>query len=1460
MASKNNIDYLKKQLEISTKNHYSFGIANNSDLLGDAYVSSGKYEMAIEYYKKSLEIYNEIDDLLEKIKCNFKLANSHYKLAQYHTAIEYCKKSLEISATIDEPSGVANSNCLLGNAYCRIGEYKEAIKYYEKGLEISTAIGDQSGIANNNGNLGNAYLRLGEYQKAIKYYEKGLEISTAIGDQSGIANKIGNLGNAYRNLGEYQKAIKYYEKGLEINTAIGDQSGIASNNGNLGNAYLCLGEYQKAIKYYEKGLEISSTIGDQLGIANKNGNLGNAYWNLGEYQKAIKYCEKGLEISSAIGDQLGIANHNGNLGNAYLCLGEYQKAIKYYEKGLEISSTIGNQSGIASNNGNLGNAYFSLGEYKKAIKYCEKGLEISTAIGDQSGIAYWNGNLGNAYLRLGEYQKAIKYYEKGLELSSTIGDQSEIANINGNLGNAYLSLGEYQKAIKYYEKGLEISTAIGYQSRIANTNGNLGDAYLRLGDYQKAIKYYEKGLQISTAIGDQSQIAYNNCNLGNAYCNLGEYQKAIKYYEKGLEISTAIGDQPGMVNNNSNLGNAYLRLGDYQKAIKYYENGLEISTAIGVQSQIANNNGNLGNAYLRLRDYQKAIKYYDKGLEISTAIGDQSQIADNNGNLGNAYCNLGEYQKAIQYSEKGLEISTAIGDQSGIANNNNSLGNTYRNLGEYQKAIKYYEKGLEINSAIGDQSSIAITYSNLGYAYLDSGEYGDARSHLEEAIMLFDKIFFNFVPDANKLSYTPHHFKTHRFLMSCFLSLERAKSSLLVIDLGKAKELHFCIEKYKNCAATEINDFTRTTWNRIRACEEEIEIEEIQQILQMGKKDTSILVYGFDHEGSLIVWVLNEDFVFRKVDAANKTILSLMAKLLKMVNVNVGRNSSFQENVSVVNTSNPVNCPFEILSRGPHLKDAKFDSCGQEILKELFQLLIDPVKNSLEGNKLIVVPDKQLFFTPFSSLVDENDRFLTSKYSIQITPSLHTLKASMQRENNSNFGFAMFIGNPETSLKVADLPGAAEEVEYLASLFEANPLLGREARKQVVIQLLGEASIIHIAAHAEPSRGEIVLAPDQPCLPVLNPDSYLLTQRDIQSISVQARLVVLCCCFTGRGEVSSEGVVGIARSFLAAGARSVLGTLWSIDDKATNGFMKKFYHELLEETSVCEALRRTVNLFQKHKTKEYQSIKIWAPFTVYGEDVKFKKQEIEEIKGKSHTLKASMQRANNSNFGLALFIGIGNPETSLKVADLPGATEEVKHLASLFKATPLLGREARKQVVMHLLSEASIIHIAAHAEPSRGEIMLAPDQPCLPVLNPDSYLLTQRDIHSISVQARLVVLCCYTGKGKVSSEGVVDIARSFLAAGARSVLATLWPIDDEAKKKFMEKFYDELLQETPVCEALKRAKNLFQEDEKKEYQSIRIRSLFTIYGEDVKFKKQEIEKIRKKSREYFADFVVLPAS
>ena len=689
------------------------------------------------------------------------------------------------------------------------------------------------------------------------------------------------------------------------------------------------------------------------------------------------------------------------------------------------------------------------------------------------------------------------------------------------------------------------------------------------------------------------------------------------------------------------MGSAYLSLGDYQKAIEYCEKGLQISTEIGDQSGIASNNCNLGNVYLCLEEYPKAIECYKKSLQISTEIGDRSGMATNNGNLGNVYLKLGEYQKAIEYFDKGLEISAEIGDRSGIASKNGSLGNAYYKLGEFEKAIEYYEIGLGISTKIGDQSAIASYNGNLGNSYLFLGKFELGKFFLVKSIRLFDDIFLDFVPDENKVEFTQQYFKSHVGLMICFLSMGCTESALLVLDLGRAKELHFCIEKQNHAMKLDMLDYAHAIWDQINAGEEQIQFKELNEILNEGKTETSVLVFTFDVDSFLNVWVCHDRVIFRKLKVTLEAISLLTTLLFTPVNVRVDRNSTFCNPGLATNSSEEVYFPSNLPKQkfvqvGKNAVEGAVGGCSnlmdREILKTLFQILVGSVKDLCKGNKLIIVPDRLLFFTPFCALIDEDGCYLSNSYSIQITPSLHTLKCSMRRSRESKLGFALFVGNPAVGVvslngndfAPSDLPKAAEEVEYLSKLFEAKALLKRKARKDVVLQLLGGASLIHIAAHGEPTRGEIMLAPSschgKPCPCISKPESYLLTQRDIMSVSVKARLVVLCCCHTGQGKISSEGVIGITRAFLAAGARSVLATLWPIDDSATKEFMEKFYEELCEETPVCEALKRAMNLFQNHEKEYYRSIKIWAPFTIYGEDVKFQKDEIEEIKEQSRKM------------------------------------------------------------------------------------------------------------------------------------------------------------------------------------------------------------------------------------------------
>ena len=165
---------------------------------------------------------------------------------------------------------------------------------------------------------------------------------------------------------------------------------------------------------------------------------------------------------------------------------------------------------------------------------------------------------------------------------------------------------------------------------------------------------------------------------------------------------------------------------------------------------------------------------------------------------------------------------------------------------------------------------------------------------------------------------------------------------------------------------------------------------------------------------------------------------------------------------------------------------------------------------------------------------------------------------------------------------------------------------------------MSSVGVIHIAANADENTGEIALSPNPGWTSrfPLKKD-YILKMSDVQAVNLRARLVVLSFCHSGRGRIpKGEGVVCIARAFLAAGARSVLVTLWAIDDEATMMFMKSFYQHLKEGNTAGGALHQSMKSFRE--SKEYSEMRYWAPFQLIGDDVKIEFEVIVDVENESN--------------------------------------------------------------------------------------------------------------------------------------------------------------------------------------------------------------------------------------------------
>ena len=289
--------------------------------------------------------------------------------------------------------------------------------------------------------------------------------------------------------------------------------------------------------------------------------------------------------------------------------------------------------------------------------------------------------------------------------------------------------------------------------------------------------------------------------------------------------------------------------------------------------------------------------------------------------------------------------------------------------------------------------------------------------------------------------------------------------------------------------------------------------------------------------------------------------------------------------------------------------EEKESTSSQEDLKALSDVVIAPISHLIRGDELIIVPDGPSFLIPYAALVDQHSRFLSETLRIRMAPSLNILMLLTEcPEKYHSTSGALLVGNPwvETvRLKgcrpFPQLPGAEEEVKMIGQILNTEPLTGKNATKDQVLSRLNSVSLVHIAARGRKETGEIIFSPNLPGSDRPKEEDFLLTRADVLNAKLRAKLVVLSCCNSGRGEINSEGVVGIARAFLGAGARSVIASLWAIDDKATLAFMKVFYEHLAAGQSASTSLHQAMKWMRKSKL--FKAVKHWAPFMLIGDDV-----------------------------------------------------------------------------------------------------------------------------------------------------------------------------------------------------------------------------------------------------------------
>ena len=802
-------------------------------------------------------------------------------------------------------------------------------------------------------------------------------------------------------------------------------------------------------------------------------------------------------------------------------------------------------------------AYAHFSDYKNAVVYYNPVLTVAESLEDkrEEGIAY--AGLGNTWFRLGDFRKSLDYYKCALSNAEDLTDKLKIAIAYGGLGNASQALGHTETAISYLELSLDYAKDIGNKIEMGKTYSTLGYIFHSLGDFKKSIEYHNRHLDIAKEVGDVVRQSEAYGGLGNAFDSLGDFEKAIGYHGQQLGIAKKAGDKVGEAVANANLGNAYFSLNNFKKALHHYVQHLRITLELGDKAGEGGAYLHLGEICETFNNYTKAKNYYNRCLLIAEDLGDKARTGYACGGLGGVFLHFGNWEKAEEFYKKQLRIFEELGNKRHVALAHHGLGQCFELMGRLPIAVENY------------QSSVNV---------------------LNEIRLLQSE-------DQWKIGFRNEYNIAYIRLWRCLLKQEKIGEALAAAEEGRAQSLADLM----------------TSQYGLKECQYKGKPLEEQEFGMLNHTLSSTIFLAVDVvENKVNIWVISKEkpLLHREktlgrhcTKFAAETLQSLIQFAYEKIGVRAKANCEnrsldvFRENCSAVERSSKKSSQ-PILQEDIHP------------LSALYSYVIAPILDLIDGDDLIIVPDGPLWLAPFAALLNPFSKYLCESFKVRLIPSLTSLKIIAHCPKFHSSSGALVVGDPDMSEVtnsqgdqiLEQLPFARQEAQMIGQILNTAPLTGKLATKCEVLKQISSVAVIHIAAHGCIETGEIALSPNpkrRSQIPA--EEDYILTMSDVMSVKLRAKLVVLSCCYSGRGEIKAEGVVGIARAFMGAGARSVLVTLWAIDDEATLEFMKNFYHNLVEGRSASESVNHAMKFLKE--SEKFSDVKYWAPFTLIGDDV-----------------------------------------------------------------------------------------------------------------------------------------------------------------------------------------------------------------------------------------------------------------
>ncbi|MEA2600681.1 MAG: hypothetical protein QOF89_1673 [Acidobacteriota bacterium] len=782
---------------------------------------------------------------------------------------------------------------------------------------------------------------------------------------------------------------------------------------------------------------------------------------------------------------------------------------------------------------------------------------------------------GQQLLEAGKPEEAAGALLRSLELLHSIRDLEGEMGVRILLGTALMASGRLQEAHRSVRAALALAREIGEPGAEHPALLFLGQLSIRTGHLEEAHNLLEQSLGLARRIQEPTAEYQSLIGLGLCSREQGYYLSALRSFERAVHLSRQQGDPGEEAHALTHLGTLLHYMGDFSRSIEQHQRAVEILRRLGDHRGLGGVLSELGRACLVAGEPEQARRYSEEALEITRQTGDLITQGYALAHLARIAMMSGDYPLALRTLNESLSLKEKTGDLTGTAASLASKSMVHMAMGSCGEALAVADRALNLARALGAPEAIGMALTGLGIIRHHCGDLPGAERALRESLDFLESIRLRLEEeDRWQISLSDRHFGTYRYLQEVLVARGKAGPALEIAERGRAQALAQLMVGRLSSGASPVEPPHLAELQRI-AREQEATLVEYTLLV-----DPFMVILGpgagaEEYRYRYLIWVIRPD--------GEVAVRRKEGKIEK---------SDFEEEPSQ--------------ERLRELDGVKAYWRQPRSEHAAYRVFIEPIESLLPsepGARLVLIPQDSLGFVPWAAIEDRAGVPLIERYSISFSPSIQTLDLARRRKAQLVRGTAeaLVVGDPAFAAGsgLPRLEGAADEARTIADLLGTRPLLGPQATKATVLRLMPDRRILHFATHGllgEVDSGEIpgaiAFAPSGPG------DDGLLTAAEIMRLDLNAELVVLSACQTGRGRESNDSVIGLSRAFLAAGVPSLIVSLWPVPDGPTAFLMKEFYQALNRGFGKAQALREAMLATRRLVDPNPRS---WAGFALLGE-------------------------------------------------------------------------------------------------------------------------------------------------------------------------------------------------------------------------------------------------------------------